>query len=109
MKLEANNGRETDLPSLVPTLTKAEINLMVNDIIPNKKSVPKEILQKAVDHANKRVRAGESPFLTESQAPRPELEPFWKDLSEDEKTEIIQRLKEDPNNIKAILRILERG
>lgn len=109
VKLEANAGKETDIPSLVPTLTKAEISLMVDDIIPNKKSVPKEILQKAVDHANKRVRAGESPFLTESKAPQPELEPFWDDLSKDEKTEIIQRLKEDPNNIKAILRILERG
>ncbi|KKN74438.1 hypothetical protein LCGC14_0390580 [marine sediment metagenome] len=45
----------------------------------------------------------------EQNAPRPELGPFWDDLSEEEKKEIIQRLDEDPNNIKAILRILERG
>jgi len=62
VKLEANDGKETDIPSLVPTLTKQEINTMVNDIIPNRKPVPKSILQKAVDHANKRVRAGKSPF-----------------------------------------------
>ena len=63
VRLEANNGQETDIPTLVPTLTKQEIDLMVNDIIPNRKKVPQKILQKAVDHANKRVRAGKSPFL----------------------------------------------
>ncbi|KKN51516.1 hypothetical protein LCGC14_0622080 [marine sediment metagenome] len=63
VRLEANDGKETDIPSLVPTLTKKEIEIMVNDIIPNKKPVPKAILQKAVDHANKRVNQGKSPFL----------------------------------------------
>lgn len=62
VRLQANNGKETDIPSLVPTLTQKEINLMVNDIIPNHKDVPEKILQKAVDHANKRVKAGKSPF-----------------------------------------------
>ena len=65
VQLEANQGKETEIPSLVPTLTKAEISLMVNDIIPNKKAVPEKILQKAVDHANKRVREGKSPFFEE--------------------------------------------
>lgn len=63
VQLEANGGKETDIPSLVPTLTKAEIDLMVNDIIPNQKAVPDAITQKAVDHANKRVKEGLSPFV----------------------------------------------
>lgn len=63
VQLEALGGEETDIPSLVPTLTQAEIDLMVNDIIPNKKPVPEGITQKAVDHANKRVREGKSVFL----------------------------------------------
>ncbi len=62
VQLESRGGAETDIPTLVPTLTKKEIALMVNDIIPNRKPVPPTILQKAVDHANKRVRAGENVF-----------------------------------------------
>lgn len=69
VQLEANEGRETEIPTLVPTLTKAEIDLMVNDIIPNNEPIPDEILQKAVDHANKRVRDGKSPFADEGKKP----------------------------------------
>lgn len=65
VQLESRDMEETNIPTLVPTLTKEEIELMVNDIIPNKKPVPDKILQKAVDHANKRIRAGNSPFKTE--------------------------------------------
>lgn len=69
VKLEANNGQETEIPSLVPTLTKQEIDLILNDIIPNQKPVPPKILQKAVDHANKRVREGKSPFAQQGEQP----------------------------------------
>ncbi len=62
VRLEANDSKETDIPSLVPTLTKTEIDKMTNDIIPNQKPVPDKILQKAVDHANKRVREGKNVF-----------------------------------------------
>ena len=65
VRLEAKGGEETDIPSLVPTLTEAEIDLMVNDIIPNRKNIPSGILQKAVDHANKRVREGKSVFAVD--------------------------------------------
>lgn len=67
VELESKGGAETDIPTLVPTLTKSEIDLMINDIIPNQKSVPEEILQKAVDHANKRVREGKSVFAGEGE------------------------------------------
>ena len=55
-------GKETDIPTLVPTLSKQEIDLMVNDIIPNRKPIPKAIVQKAVDHAKKMVSEGRSVF-----------------------------------------------
>ncbi len=66
VQLESKGGAETDIPTLVPTLTKQEIDLMINDIIPNQKEVPPKILQKAVDHANKRVREGKSVFADET-------------------------------------------
>lgn len=56
-------GKETEIPTLVPTLTEKELNQLVNDIIPNKKEVPKEIVNKAVEHAKQRIKEGKSPFL----------------------------------------------
>ncbi|KKL62483.1 hypothetical protein LCGC14_2184740 [marine sediment metagenome] len=61
------DGKETQIPSLVPTLTEQEKNLMVNDIIPNRKPVPKAIVQKAVDYAKKRLQQGKSPFAQEGE------------------------------------------
>jgi hypothetical protein len=62
------DGKETEIPTLVPTLTKEEIALMVNDIIPNKKKIPDAIVQKAIAHAKKRIKAGKSPFAQVSPA-----------------------------------------
>lgn len=56
------DGKETQIPTLVPTLTKGELSLMVNDIIPNRKQVPRSIIQKAVNHAKLRISQGQSPF-----------------------------------------------
>ena len=56
------NGKETEIPTLVPTLNQNEFNLMVNDIIPNNKRVPDSIIKKAIAHAKKRIKAGRSPF-----------------------------------------------
>ena len=57
-------GKETQIPSLVPTLTKEELAHMVDDIIPNNRPVPDAIVQKAVDHANERIAEGKSPFAS---------------------------------------------
>lgn len=59
------DGKRIDFPTLVPTLTQKEIDLMVNDIIPNKKSIPEEIMQKAIKHAKKRIKEGKSVFADE--------------------------------------------
>ena len=50
------DGKETEIPSLVPTLTEEELALMVNDIIPNKKQIPKTIVNKAIIHAKQKIK-----------------------------------------------------
>ena len=56
------NGKEIDFPTLVPTLTKAEIRTMTQFVIPKNKPVPKTIERKALAHARKRKAAGLSTF-----------------------------------------------
>jgi hypothetical protein len=56
------NGERIDFPTLVPTLSKQEISLMQNDLIPNKKEIPEPIMRKAIDHANMRLQKGLSVF-----------------------------------------------
>ena len=56
------NGKQVDFPTLVPTLSKDEIELMRNDIIPNTKPIPEPIIQKAIKHANLRLAQKLSPF-----------------------------------------------
>jgi hypothetical protein len=56
------NGKEIDFPTIVPTLTKAEVNLMLTDIIPNNKPIPDTIVKKAITHAKKRIKEGKSVF-----------------------------------------------
>ena len=55
-------GKEIDFPTIVPTLTKEEVNLMLTDIIPNNKRIPDAIANKAIDHAKKRIKEGKSVF-----------------------------------------------
>lgn len=57
------NGKKIDFPTLVPTLSPEEVRLMAEDIIPNKKPIPEEIMQKAIKHANMRIKYGKSPFF----------------------------------------------
>jgi len=56
------DGKETEIPSLVPTLTKAEIAHMVSG-----KKPTKGIVKKAVAHAKKRISQGKSPFYQEDE------------------------------------------
>jgi len=63
------DGKEIDIPTLVPTLTKAQQELMVNDIIPNNKPVPNDIVKAAVDFAKMRLANGQSVFANDGQPP----------------------------------------
>ncbi len=56
------NGKQVDFPTLVPTLSKDEVLLMQKDIIPNKKPIPEQIMQKAIEHAKMRLANKLSPF-----------------------------------------------
>jgi hypothetical protein len=59
------NGKEVEVPLMVPTLNKKEINYLLNA---NPKSetfydaMPQTIIKKAVEHANMRMKMGKSPF-----------------------------------------------
>ena len=59
------NGKETNIPLIVPTLTKDELGYLLK-VDPKSKTffdkMPKSIIEKAVDHASMRMEAGRSPF-----------------------------------------------
>ena len=59
------DGKEMDIPTLVPTLSPEEIELMKTDIAPNGKKVPDAIFRKAIDHAMKQLNVGKSVWATE--------------------------------------------
>jgi len=59
------NNKETQIPLLVPTLNKVEVNwLLENDPKSNSffQDMPKTILRKAIDFANSRIKENKSPF-----------------------------------------------
>lgn len=65
------NGKRIDFPSFVPTLTRAEIDLMINDIIPNRKNIPASIMLKAIKHAKNRLSEGKNVFAQEGEQVAP--------------------------------------
>jgi len=57
------DGKETEIPTLVPTLTNAEKNWLLKGNNPNDKSeIGNSIVNKAIDHAVDRRKRGLSPF-----------------------------------------------
>ena len=56
------DGKEVEIPALVPTLSKDEIDYLLNDGKPTD-----EIIQKAVDHAKLRISEGKSPFAQKGE------------------------------------------
>ena len=58
-------GKETEIPTLVPTLTRSEIDYLLSGGRPTD-----AIVDKAVKHAKERMAMGKSPFASESEAPR---------------------------------------
>lgn len=59
------NGEPMEIPLLVPTLTPGEIDLLLTDIPID--DIPKEIIDKAVDHARDRIREGKPPFAQDGE------------------------------------------
>ena len=58
-------GVEMEIPMLVPTLTKEELNHTLHHVIPKKEETPKHIFLKALDHAKERLLQNKSPFASE--------------------------------------------
>jgi len=58
-------GKEVELPTMVPTLTKKEINYLLENPVDDKlftTDIGKGIKKKAIDHARFRLKQGKSPF-----------------------------------------------
>lgn len=55
-------GTEMDIPTFVPTLTKAELNELLSGKDPSD-----AVVQKAVDHAKMRISEGKSPFAQKGE------------------------------------------
>ena len=58
------DGKETEIPSLVPTLTKQEINYLLEGNKPTSL-----IVQKAINHAKSRIAEGKSVFAESGELP----------------------------------------
>lgn len=57
------DGKQIDIPTLVPTLTKDEISAVLrNSEQENPAVLPQPIVQKAIDHAKPLIMQGKSPF-----------------------------------------------
>jgi len=68
------DGKEVEIPLIVPTLDKRELDwLLRND--PQEKGyfdkMPPSILDKAYEHAVQRMKAGKSPFASEADIEEP--------------------------------------
>ena len=59
--VDIGDGKETLIPTLVPTLSPQEVQWLLNNP-PDPKKIPKSIVNKAVAHARNRIGQGQSPF-----------------------------------------------
>lgn len=83
------NGREQEIPLIVPTLTSKDIEILKD--VDNIGQVPQQIKQKAIKHAVSRLREGKSPFAgaTELRLPLPN--------DQDLKSKIKKKMMRDRN------------
>lgn len=63
------NGKEVEVPAIVPTLTKNELDRLLS--LKESDRIPDSIMDKAVSHARKRIAAGKSPFAEPGEKQRP--------------------------------------
>lgn len=60
------NGKETEIPTLVPTLTPAEVKTLLS--VRDGDKIPQAIVDKAVAYAKARIAKGKSPFAGPGEA-----------------------------------------
>lgn len=56
------DGKEMDVPTLVPTLTSDEKRWLLTNDVSDPSMIPPSIIQKAADYARQRISGGQSPF-----------------------------------------------
>ena len=62
------NGREMEVPAMVPTLTPEEIEILrSNDFEGRAKDIPESIMRKAKEHAEMRIEQGLDPFYQDGE------------------------------------------
>lgn len=62
------DGKEMDIPTMVPGLTKQELNwLLTTPVDKIAKELPASIRHKAIEHAKARIAAGLSPFKQDDE------------------------------------------
>ena len=62
------NGQEMEVPTMVPSLTKEEIETLANmKLEGNAKNIPESIIMKAKQHALQRIEQGLSPFYQDGE------------------------------------------
>lgn len=64
------DGKEMDVPTMVPTLNRSEVKTLLN--LKDGEKIPEAIVQKAVDHAKQRIADGKSVFAEEGEGPAQE-------------------------------------
>ncbi len=96
--------KSTRFGTATDNATKAKIKLGWNKNSPEVRAARQELKQQTV--TTKPFIEGDVRLL---RPPDVRLEEFWDELPDEEKKEIIQRLNENPDNIEAILKVLQRG
>lgn len=63
------DGQEVEIPTVVPTLTQEEIDWLIkgNNVL-DRSNTAETIINKAIEHAQKRLKEGNSPFYTKTYA-----------------------------------------
>jgi len=61
------DGKQIDFPAFSESQPKKNIDRLLNDIIPNNKPIPEDIMRIAIDDANKRLSKGMSVFFDPSK------------------------------------------
>ena len=68
------NGKEMEIPLIVPSLTKKELDYLLKTDVESKsffQNMPPSIMDKAYEHATTRMKIGKSPFADESEVGKP--------------------------------------
>ena len=79
------NGKQINVPLLVPSLTFEELNYLLQTNVESKdfiKNIPSSIMDKAYNHAQERIKAGLSPFALPNEIFKPPLAPKQQQMQE---------------------------